>query len=312
VQGAKSNVHAHGRRPAAPPLRLQARLRRPGIKAANPRRGPLTPAGTPGVRVGAADQRVASEGAEHYTSGTASAPKDVVHCHRGMHLPGDRGLGRGVGGVAVPVDAAHLPRQRVWSYTWGMAMVGGVNVCLHRDLRLRRAPRRDAPLRRARRAHHAGQLARAFPREEEEEGAHPHGRDGGVVHVEARVGRAALVGARAAQGVRTAEVDAGTGRSVRLHRGRGRAPRRVRHARLGYLHDAEVPGPRAALHGAQGGGLPRRSAQVVHRQGPEVRAPGTGQGHGARRQEKQQQDVVGCPVGWMPTGYSASTSGASL
>lgn len=69
----------------------------------------------------------------NYTSGTTSSPKGVVHSHRGTFI--------------VAVDALlewSVPRQPVilwtlpmfhangWSFTWGMAAVGGTNVCLRR------------------------------------------------------------------------------------------------------------------------------------------------------------------------------------
>ncbi|XP_076894537.1 2-methylpropanoate--CoA ligase CCL4-like [Bidens hawaiensis] len=69
----------------------------------------------------------------NYTSGTTSSPKGVVHCHRGMFV--------------IAVDSLiewSVPKQPVylwtlpmfhangWSYTWGMAAVGGVNICLRK------------------------------------------------------------------------------------------------------------------------------------------------------------------------------------
>ncbi|KAJ4839686.1 putative acyl-activating enzyme 5, peroxisomal [Turnera subulata] len=69
----------------------------------------------------------------NYTSGTTSSPKGVVHCHRGIFL--------------VTVDTIidwSLPKQPVylwtlpifhangWSFPWGMAAVGGTNVCLRK------------------------------------------------------------------------------------------------------------------------------------------------------------------------------------
>ncbi|XP_072978040.1 2-methylpropanoate--CoA ligase CCL4-like [Typha angustifolia] len=69
----------------------------------------------------------------NYTSGTTSAPKGVVHCHRGIFV--------------VTVDSLidwPMPKKPVylwtlpmfhtngWSFPWGVAAVGGTNVCLRR------------------------------------------------------------------------------------------------------------------------------------------------------------------------------------
>ncbi|KDP39789.1 hypothetical protein JCGZ_03925 [Jatropha curcas] len=69
----------------------------------------------------------------NYTSGTTSSPKGVVHCHRGSFI--------------ITVDSLvdwSIPKQPVflwtlpmfhsngWSYPWGMAAVGGTNVCLRK------------------------------------------------------------------------------------------------------------------------------------------------------------------------------------
>ncbi|KAK9110263.1 hypothetical protein Sjap_018323 [Stephania japonica] len=69
----------------------------------------------------------------NYTSGTTSAPKGVVHCHRGLFI--------------VTVDTLihwSVPKQPVylwtipmfhcngWSFAWAMAAVGGTNVCLRK------------------------------------------------------------------------------------------------------------------------------------------------------------------------------------
>ncbi|XP_065850902.1 2-methylpropanoate--CoA ligase CCL4-like [Euphorbia lathyris] len=69
----------------------------------------------------------------NYTSGTTSSPKGVVHCHRGSFI--------------ITVDSLidwSMPKQPVylwtlpmfhsngWSYPWGMAAVGGTNICLRK------------------------------------------------------------------------------------------------------------------------------------------------------------------------------------
>jgi acyl-CoA synthetase (AMP-forming)/AMP-acid ligase II len=69
----------------------------------------------------------------NYTSGTTSAPKGVVHCHRGIFI--------------ITVDSLIdwcVPKQPVylwtlpmfhangWSFPWGMAVMGGTNICLRR------------------------------------------------------------------------------------------------------------------------------------------------------------------------------------
>ncbi|CAM0948211.1 unnamed protein product [Alopecurus aequalis] len=69
----------------------------------------------------------------NYTSGTTSAPKGVMHCHRAIFLITVDSL----------VDWAVPPRPTYlwtlpmfhgngWSFPWGMAVVGGTNVCLRR------------------------------------------------------------------------------------------------------------------------------------------------------------------------------------
>ncbi|KAJ1273451.1 hypothetical protein BS78_06G281600 [Paspalum vaginatum] len=69
----------------------------------------------------------------NYTSGTTSAPKGVVHCHRGLFLITLDWLVE----WAVPPGPTYLwtlPMFHAngWSFAWGMAVVGGTNVCLRR------------------------------------------------------------------------------------------------------------------------------------------------------------------------------------
>ena len=69
----------------------------------------------------------------NYTSGTTSSPKGVVHCHRGT--------------FAITIDSLidwAVPKQPVylwtlpmfhangWSFPWGMAAVGGTNICVRK------------------------------------------------------------------------------------------------------------------------------------------------------------------------------------
>lgn len=69
----------------------------------------------------------------NYTSGTTSSPKGVVHCHRGMFVIA-------VGSLiewSVPKQPVYLwtlPMFHAngWSYTWGTAAVGAINICLRK------------------------------------------------------------------------------------------------------------------------------------------------------------------------------------
>ncbi|XP_037454488.1 probable acyl-activating enzyme 5, peroxisomal [Triticum dicoccoides] len=69
----------------------------------------------------------------NYTSGTTSAPKGVVNCHRGIFLITVNSLID----WAVPARPTFLWTLPMFhangsSFPWGMAMVGGTNVCLRR------------------------------------------------------------------------------------------------------------------------------------------------------------------------------------
>ncbi|GMH11283.1 hypothetical protein Nepgr_013124 [Nepenthes gracilis] len=69
----------------------------------------------------------------NYTSGTTSSPKGVIHCHRGSFIA-----------AVNSIIEWSLPQQPVylwtlpmfhsngWTYSWGMAATGGINVCLRK------------------------------------------------------------------------------------------------------------------------------------------------------------------------------------
>jgi acyl-CoA synthetase (AMP-forming)/AMP-acid ligase II len=69
----------------------------------------------------------------NYTSGTTSAPKGVVHCHRGIFIATLDSLVT----WSVPIEPVYLwtlPmfHSNGWTFPWGMAVVGGTNICLRR------------------------------------------------------------------------------------------------------------------------------------------------------------------------------------
>ncbi|CAI9110369.1 OLC1v1010378C1 [Oldenlandia corymbosa var. corymbosa] len=69
----------------------------------------------------------------NYTSGTTSSPKGVVHSHRSLFIIAFDSLTN----WSVPKNPVYLwtlPmfHSNGWSYTWGMAAVGGTNVCLRK------------------------------------------------------------------------------------------------------------------------------------------------------------------------------------
>ncbi|KAL9279654.1 putative AMP-dependent synthetase/ligase, AMP-binding enzyme domain-containing protein [Arabidopsis thaliana] len=69
----------------------------------------------------------------NYTSGTTSAPKGVVHCHRGIFVMSVDSLID----WAVPKNPVYLWTLPIfhsngWTNPWGIAAVGGTNVCLRK------------------------------------------------------------------------------------------------------------------------------------------------------------------------------------
>lgn len=69
----------------------------------------------------------------NYTSGTTSSPKGVVHSHRGIFIITVDSLIE----WSVPKEPVYLwtlPMFHAngWSYPWGMAAVGGTNICLRK------------------------------------------------------------------------------------------------------------------------------------------------------------------------------------
>ncbi|KAL7589881.1 hypothetical protein Lser_V15G39799 [Lactuca serriola] len=69
----------------------------------------------------------------NYTSGTTSSPKGVVHSHRAIFIITIDSLVD----WSVPKEPVYLwtlPmfHSNGWSFTWGMAAVGGTNICLHK------------------------------------------------------------------------------------------------------------------------------------------------------------------------------------
>ncbi|CAL5189845.1 unnamed protein product [Lathyrus oleraceus] len=69
----------------------------------------------------------------NYTSGTTSSPKGVVHCHRATFIVSlDSLIDWSV--PIQPVFLWTLPmfHSNGWSYPWGMAAVGGTNICARR------------------------------------------------------------------------------------------------------------------------------------------------------------------------------------
>ncbi|KAK1587502.1 hypothetical protein Q3G72_013612 [Acer saccharum] len=69
----------------------------------------------------------------NYTSGTTSSPKGVVHCHRGIYnMVNEMLIDWSVPKQPVYLWTLPMFHGNGWSLTWGMAAVGGTNVCLRR------------------------------------------------------------------------------------------------------------------------------------------------------------------------------------
>ncbi|KAL5788208.1 hypothetical protein ACOSP7_005157 [Xanthoceras sorbifolium] len=69
----------------------------------------------------------------NYTSGTTSSPKGVVHCHRGIYnMVNETLIDWSVPKQPVYLWTLPMFHGNGWAFTWGMAAVGGTNVCLRR------------------------------------------------------------------------------------------------------------------------------------------------------------------------------------
>ncbi|KAG9441948.1 hypothetical protein H6P81_017802 [Aristolochia fimbriata] len=69
----------------------------------------------------------------NYTSGTTSAPKGVVHCHRGIYIiTVDSLLNWSVQRQPVYLWTLPMFHANGWSYPWGIAALGGTNICLRK------------------------------------------------------------------------------------------------------------------------------------------------------------------------------------
>ncbi|XP_073284589.1 2-methylpropanoate--CoA ligase CCL4-like [Primulina huaijiensis] len=69
----------------------------------------------------------------NYTSGTTSSPKGVVHSHRSIFIiTYDSLINWSVPKQPVYLWTLPMFHSNGWSYTWGMAAVGGTNICLRK------------------------------------------------------------------------------------------------------------------------------------------------------------------------------------
>ncbi|XP_076882835.1 putative CoA ligase CCL13 [Bidens hawaiensis] len=69
----------------------------------------------------------------NYTSGTTSRPKGVVFSHRGAYLSAISSVFmRGMGEMPTYLWSLPIFHCNGWCFSWGVAIVGGTNVCLRR------------------------------------------------------------------------------------------------------------------------------------------------------------------------------------
>nr|GEU92220.1 probable acyl-activating enzyme 1, peroxisomal [Tanacetum cinerariifolium] len=69
----------------------------------------------------------------NYTSGTTSNPKGVVYSHRGAYLGAVNSVFmRGMREMPTYLWSVPMFHCNGWCFSWGSAIVGGTNVCLHR------------------------------------------------------------------------------------------------------------------------------------------------------------------------------------